>query len=66
MNPIHHLLSSTTLLTSSIATSDALTLHNFHQELSVLISNQEPDHLTELLKSIQDAVKVELSTRKPQ
>jgi len=66
MNPIHHLLSSTTLLVTSIATSDALTLHNFHQELSVTIANQEPDHLTQLLLCVQDAVKVELSTRKPQ
>jgi DNA-binding FadR family transcriptional regulator len=62
---LHHLISSTTLLLSNIATSDALTLHNFHQELSVYILNQEPDHLTELMKSVQDAVKVELSTRKP-
>jgi hypothetical protein len=66
MNPIHHLLSSSTLLLTTISTSDALTLHNFHQELSVILANQEPDHLTELLKSVQDAVKVELSTRKPQ
>ena len=66
MNPIHHLLSSATLLLTTISTSDALTLHNFHQELSVILANQEPDHLTELLKSVQDAVKVELSTRKPQ
>jgi len=60
-----HIISSATQLTSTIATASTADLQESHLGLSVFISNQEPDHLTELIKSVQDAIKVELSTRKP-
>lgn len=67
MNPaIAHLVSSTHLLLSTIATSDHSVLLNFSTYLSALSTTQPPDHLNDLLSSIDNTIKVELSTRKPQ
>lgn len=63
MNAFHHLISSTLVLHSALRTATTKELHAAHMKLSEFKSEDPEDN--QLLLSIQDEIKVQLSRRPP-
>lgn len=63
MNSLYHILSATLTLHNAIATGDARTLREAHARLDEFKSPLPEEN--ELLLSIQDAIKVQLSKLPP-
>lgn len=63
MNALHHIISATLTIHNAILTGDALSLRNAHARLDEFKSPDPEEN--ELLLSIQDAIKVQLSKLPP-
>jgi hypothetical protein len=63
MNALHHIISATLTIHNAIFTGDALSLRNAHARLDEFKSPDPEEN--ELLLSIQDAIKVQLSKLPP-
>lgn len=63
MNSLHHIISATLTLHNAISTGDARTLRETHARLDEFKSPNPEEN--ELLLSIQDAIKVQLSKLPP-
>jgi hypothetical protein len=63
MSALHHIISATLTLHNAILTGDAVSLRNAHTCLDVFKSKDPEEN--ELLLSVQDAIKVQLSKLPP-